>query len=383
MFVEMRVHNPSNKETQELYEILFALCKREEIQWEEKGEQVIITPCPQGQIIVQEKGRDISLSSTTRYAGPGFHAFVVEFMLDVQTETGRSFDLYDDLNYDQDANFDRLVQIYEDEIAYIKGLIKEHPDLVRMNTIYQTTEFYPLQKKGMIPTIRGYLDQERFFKMSEKELMPYFYLWNDWDKDAQYYLQTALYLYVKENMGTYTFVHHTGSKYANEVCDYLELAHSLDPYLALPMEIYQECIQMTERKDEIQECISMDEEIKPYRIEPVYHLYENLQIAADGAALRSIDPINQALCLMAPYLDEEQWHWLIQASLSPSICGDIDSLQEELRIQKEQEHIIVDAARTIDGVKVYFHCALADEKDIPLIESYIDQSRLAPKWNEE
>lgn len=376
MFVQMQIDKLTKKEHQEFYDVVVALCQREQVQLEEKNDVVSIHACPQGVITIEEKEGTISCASSTRHGGPGYHAFVVDFFLDIQTELGKQFELYDDLNYDQDGNFDRLVQIYEDEITYLKGLLLNNDQMLRVNTIYDETVFYPLEKEGYVPTILGYLDKETFQRMSEKELMPYFYIWNDWDKDAQYYRQVALYRYVKEGLKEYTAINELSIKYANEICDLLELSHSLDPYIPLPMEIYQELLSYLDRKPTLTECVSMNQDIQPYRIEDVYHLYDDLQIVAHGASLRSVDRVAQSLCIMAPYKEDQHWHWLIQASHNPGICGYLED-EDKKQIQQE-DHWILEAKKEGAGDPIYFHCVVADKKDIDYVQSCINRSQWMP-----
>ncbi len=376
MFVQMQINTLTKKEHQEFYDVVVALCQREQVQLEEKNDVVSIHACPQGVITIEEKEGAISCSSSTRHGGPGYHAFVVDFFLDIQTELGKQFELYDDLNYDQDGNFDRLVQIYEDEITYLKGLLLNSEDMLRVNTIYDETLFYPMVKEGKVPTILGYLDKETLKRMSEKDLMPYFYIWNDWDKDAQYYRQVALYRYVKEGLKEYTNINELSIKYAHEICDMLELAHSLDPYIPLPMDIYQELLSYVDRKPILTECVSMDQEIKPYRMSDVYHLYDDLQIVAHGASLRSVDKVSQSLCIMAPYTQEEHWHWLIQASHNPNICEYLEN-EDSKQIQQD-DHLIIEAKKEKEGKPIYFHCVIADEKDLDYIQFCIKNSQWMP-----
>ena len=67
----------SQKEMNELYEVLGLIARREEVQIEDRYDHVDILVCPQGKIVVTEEDGDMVLRANTRHAGPGFHAFVV------------------------------------------------------------------------------------------------------------------------------------------------------------------------------------------------------------------------------------------------------------------------------------------------------------------
>lgn len=121
MYVQLICKNRTNKEKDELYEVLGALALREQVQIEERGDMVEIDACPQGKIQVYEDGRDVILTSNTRHAGPGFHAFVVDFFQDIQQELPGDYEMMDELEFDKDGDFHRIVHRYQDEIEYLRG----------------------------------------------------------------------------------------------------------------------------------------------------------------------------------------------------------------------------------------------------------------------
>ena len=58
MFVQLICPNRNEQEKNEIYQVLGLLCKREQIQIEERLDCVEILVCPQGKIQVTEKGKD-------------------------------------------------------------------------------------------------------------------------------------------------------------------------------------------------------------------------------------------------------------------------------------------------------------------------------------
>ena len=383
MFVQMYCENRSQKDKDEIYEVLGLLCRREEIQIEDKGDSVEITVCPQGKIVVTEEDDQVILSANTRHAGAGFHAFVVEFFLDIQEEIEGKYELNDDLSYDGD--FNRLCEIYEDEIVYLKDVLLNNDLVQSQNYMYDETFFLPLNDHRSIITSIGKLDKEEFKIMDPKALLSYFYVWNEWDKDAQFFKNAALLTLAKEGAGKYTNMNETTIKFANLICDYIELAYENDPMISLPMKEYNSICALLERKNKLENAKQMEEEVIQYRTKEVFHLFEDVKVVAHGMAERSYDPTNQSLCLMAPYLDDESWDWLIQASKESDICVHKNELldkkpivyrNKEMYVEtyKEDGYIVIEAIVVQGDRTLYFHCTIANEKNIPYITQCIKES---------
>ncbi|MCF0259819.1 MAG: hypothetical protein HUJ54_08165, partial [Erysipelotrichaceae bacterium] len=69
MFVQLICKDRNENEMNELYQVLGALCEREGVQIEDRGDRVEILACPQGKIIVTEDDKDMVLTANTRHAG--------------------------------------------------------------------------------------------------------------------------------------------------------------------------------------------------------------------------------------------------------------------------------------------------------------------------
>ena len=108
------------------------------------------------------------------------------------------------------------------------------------------------------------------------------------------------------------------------------------------------------RENQLKQPVEMEQEPSQYRSKDVYHLWQDFKVVADGAALRSIDPVNEALCLSSPYLEEDQWDWFIMASHNDTIFDTVDTLEAYLQ---EGQNVL------------YFHCVMKDKKD----ENYLKQ----------
>ncbi|MDD7280815.1 MAG: hypothetical protein PUH10_02290 [Erysipelotrichaceae bacterium] len=390
MFVQLYCLERNEKAKNEIYEVLGLLCKREQIQIEDKGEIVEITVCPQGKITVTEQDDTVVLSATTRFAGPGFHAFVVEFFMDVEEEIEGKYELKDDLYYDGD--FNALCSIYEDEIVYLKDLLLKNEDMQKQNYCYQQTFFLPMNDSKSIITPIGKIDKEEFRQMSPKELMPYFFIWNQWDKDAQYYKNAALYLLATQGAGKYTNMNETTEKYAKEICDFVELAYQQDANITLPVNEYNYICEQLDRKPKLENAKKMEQEVYQYRLKEVYHLFDNVRILANGLVERCFDVTSQSLCLSCPYEDETNWHWLIQVSKNDSICMHLNELEQtkpisykgkdiQIHVYEEDGYYVLEAI-VKQKENIYFHCVSQEESSIPYLTQCIKQSEFQIEMDE-
>ncbi|MBU9896344.1 hypothetical protein KSW27_09245 [Holdemanella biformis] len=385
MFVQMICKDRNEKEMNELYEVLGLIARREEVQIEDRYDHVDILVCPQGKIVVTEEDGDMVLRANTRHAGPGFHAFVVDIFKDIQEEIPGEYELIDDMEFDKDEDFDRLSSMYEDEMDYIRGVLLENEVMRQQNYMYDETYFLPLQKENRIFTSQGDLDLKEFKHMNTRDLMDAFYVWNNWERDAKFYKNCALTLLAKEGVGEYTLMNENTIKHANDICEYIEAAYEKDHNVDLPLDAYADLCEKLGRENKLQNAKNMEQEAIQYRIREVYHLFEDARVVASGAAERSYDPVNQALCLMSPYTDEAQWDWLIQASKQPGIVTNLENIMEQDPIQYDKKTIWMDSWQE-DGIYVleavlrykekflYFHDVCAKEKDLAFLEQCIKES---------
>ncbi len=385
MYVQLLCKDRNEKEMNELYEVLGALCQREGIQIEDRGASVEILACPQGKIVVTEDDKTMYLTANTRHAGAGFHAFVVDLFKDIEEEVPGEYELIDDLDYASNEDFHRLHHIYENELDYVRQLLLSDPGFRQKNYLYDETYFLPVEKPDRILTSIGDMDQKEFMEMELHDLMDSFYVWNDWDRDARFYRNAALTLLAKEGVGVYTNMNEQTRKTANEVCDYLEIAHEKDKDLPMPLKEYHQLVGLLGREDKLKDAIKMEQEAIQYRTREVYHLFADAKVVAPGAAERSYDPITESINLMAPYTDDGQWTWLIQASREPMIITNKKGLADqepELYDGKsiwmddwmEDGYYVLEAEVRKDDRSLYFHDVAVSEKELPYLKQCICQS---------
>ena len=356
MFVQLICKNRDQEEMDELYQVLGALCEREGVQIEDRGDKVEILVCPQGKILAREEGKDLILSANTRHGGPGFHAFVVDLFKDVEEEIPGDYEMVDDMEYAADNDFERLVSAYETELDYVRKLILDEPEFRNRNYLFDETYYLPTNEKGKVLTSTGDMDEDEFRNKPLEDLMDHFYIWNDWDRDGRFYRNSALTLLAKEGHGKFSAMNDQTEKVADEICDDLEIAFRLDPTLPLPLKTYDELTKLLHRENKLKGAIEMDQEAVQYRTREVYHIFEDVRVVAPGTAERSYDPVTQSVFLMAPYTDDQAWTWLIQASKQPSILPNYSLVMDQKPTSTEDGNVIwmyeyqVDGSYNLDAV---------------------------------
>lgn len=386
MFVQLICKDRDDKQMEELYEVLGALCQREGVQIEERGNQVEILVCPQGKIVAQEQGKDLILSANTRHGGPGYHAFVVDLFKDIEEEVPGEYELSDDLEYDKDEDFERLISVYENELDYVRRLILEEPGFKNRNYMFDETYYLPKTEPGKILTASGDMDEKDFRNKDIHDLMDHFYIWNNWDRDGRFFRNAALTLLAKESYGEFSKMNEQTEKIADEICDDLEIAFRLDPTLPLPVEEYKSLIALLKRENKLEGAIEMDQEAVSYRTREVYHVFEDVRLVAAGTAERSYDPATQSVFLTSPYKEDQEWAWLLQASKQPSILPDSSSVMDQdpevrddgsvlwMEDYKEDGIDYIDAVIRDDERRLYLHAAARSDAERDYLKRCIKES---------
>lgn len=386
MFVQLICKDREEKQMEELYQVLGALCEREGVQIEDRGSHVEILVCPQGKILAREDGRDLILSSNTRHGGPGFHAFVVDLFKDIEEEIPGEYELVDDLEYDKDEDFHRLVHQYEHELDYVRGLILEEPGFRNRNYMFDETYYLPIAQPGTVLTASGEMNEQEFKQKNLDDLMDHFYVWNNWDRDGRFFRNAALTLLAKESYGEFSKMNEQTEKIAEEICDDLEIAFRLDPTLPLPLKAYRRLTEVLGRDDKLSGAIEMENEAPAYRSREVYHVFEDVRLVAAGTAERSYDPATQSVFLTSPYTEAQEWAWLIQASKQSSILPDASEVMEQepvvredgsvlwMEEYREDEIFFVDAIIRDDERFLYIHALAHSEQERDYLKTCIRAS---------
>lgn len=327
MHVSLTFHSNDTQQIEECLSIIGALCEREGVGIREQKESLWLVPCVQGSILVEETKTGLVLSTQTRFAGPGYHAFVVHFFLDIieEMETGH-FEIQDDLHYDQSLDFDQLVAVFEDELVYLKGILLNQSHPIE-GILYDQETYLPSIQPDLVATPFGYVSKRLFSKAQGSQLMDLWYVWNGWEKDANYFAKAAMLTWAKYGPNELAAM--------EDVCDFVEQANHLDEHVGLPLNLYYRCCEALNRSPHLHHTHDRHVNVEAYLDNSVYVLWKNLAVYVPGQSQISI----QEDLLITGAHPETHWGYAIHL-----YEGEQELLGYGLRYeyQDESDQIVID-----------------------------------------
>lgn len=383
MKAELRAIAANEKQRNEVYEIIRLICDQEKLQLEERGDTIVIEVCPQGSILCTQQEDVITLKAHTNHGGPGFHAYCVNLFAWIREECDTACSVSDDCGFLENPDFSRLkYEVFYPWLSDLKRLLLEGA-LQHQNYYFDTAQYLVLPKEEAMITSCGYLDHHELEEMDAEALAPYFFLWNEEERDARFYKNCALHLLAKEGYGRYARMNEQSEKYAQMIVDYIDIAYSLDPAISLPLQAYQELCEQLGRETTITDGVMMEEEITQYRQHEVYHLFHEWNIYAPGCCERSYDGVHDELYLMAPYEDAScgwEWMWKIASYASqPESWEHLlqggerwtnDTLTGTYEVER-QEDLFLLRALLFGRERLYIEIAVREEADLPYLKACI------------
>lgn len=387
MKVSLRAKIKDEKQRNDFYEVLKLICDQEKLQLEERGECVVVEICPQGVIECREDEGSIRMETHTSHAGPGFHAYCVNLMEWIDEECEAECAVSDDCGYREQPDFQHLkYDIFYPWLQDLKRLLLEEESMQRKNYYFDSSHYLPASHSDRIITPCGFLDRHEFEEMDIEQLAPYFFVWINEQRDAQYYKNCALHLLAKEGYGGFARMNEVSEKFASMIADYIEIAHQKDPSITLPLHAYHELCRLLGREEAVSEGVEMDEEISQYRHQEVYHLFHEWSLYALGCCERSYDPVHDELYLMAPYVDAgDGWEWMWKASCHSLEAASWAEVEENgthwqnetvkgIDLLTEQDDFYqLRSLLSCDQQRLYLELIIKEEKDIAYLRSCVHQ----------
>ena len=156
--------------------------------------------CNMGMVTVNVTENKLSGSAQTNTAGAGFHAALVDFLCDLGDNTGMDMKIGDPTNYHLHKNFRRLKE--EHMYAWLKSVLRmplERPVPPTQYCMgYNISGFIPENIGGTIVTSMGRFSiaslKKRLAEKGLDDLANDFFVWNNYEKDARYSRNNAVYL---------------------------------------------------------------------------------------------------------------------------------------------------------------------------------------------
>ncbi len=329
------------------------LGEKEQIKVEDYGDLVQLHLCPNGIIsCVYEKGF-VSLTAITSYAGAGFHHAALRLMQKIQEESEIDFSLQDSSNYLTHQDFELLEAHFYEWLEEMREQIIGAAFDAQFMIAWDHQSYEPQPKEAHVITPLGYLSYDEIAMNEAPELAQRVFVWNQIEKDASFYRNTALALLWKEGYFTYANMNETTKQIAHEIVDRFEIAYEKDAQIAIPMHAYSELCQVLGRTPQIRLAHKLDETTAfGYRRHHVYYPFHNWRIAAIGTCEKQEDAFSDALILIGPYESENApWSWMMKATPVPlrkaafehALVMDAEGLQGSYRLIKEVDHQVLDA----------------------------------------
>lgn len=135
----------------------------------------------------------------TNLAGPGFHAYIVDFLEKFAQAYNLSFNIDDETNYFTHRNFEQLQEHFN---GWLRGLI--NTSLTQLNSenyssliICWNESFFPINRAETVITPMGRFPIAKLSEYCQsqdsiKEFAKEFFVWNELEKDARFYRNNAL-----------------------------------------------------------------------------------------------------------------------------------------------------------------------------------------------
>ncbi|MEG1731732.1 MAG: hypothetical protein RR252_01140 [Longicatena sp.] len=392
MAIEIELQGTLEKESEQegFSGFLVSLCEEKKIKAEDYGTSVLLDICPEGSVVCSYTGCFISIVAQTNIAGPGFHAFVVRLFDDIMMESDVHFEVSDPTQYYMNRDFEEL------KYAYFYPWLKEIGEFALEESKVQQDicvawpihYYHPTVKEGYMVTPMGYLAIDDFSNKDMMQIAEKFFVWNEIERDAQYYINCALVILWKECYFTYSEMNDESEKQTHSALDYLEAAYDKEPSIGIPS-VYTELCKIVHREPCIEHYVSIDIPNLGYRKEDVFYEIGDWLLPCSGCAEKTFDKSTQTTTFMAPYENADTpWSWMMRvntycfekeaATFSEAL---LDSSENNFSfehkgcigkgvIQESVEYITLLAQVNCEQDTLFMECIMKDKKDITMFQTW-------------
>ena len=255
--------------------------------------------CPCGIIDVCIENYYAVLKTNTALAGPGYHAFVCELFDKIQKEGPVYLSIDDECDYLQDHDLNRIRDIAF--YPYMRRLMESFSKMKEdeeATYAWENKSYLPIAKEKSIITPLGYVYAAQCRNLSIEEACRQFYIWNEIEKDALFYRNSALVSLWCDCLFENSLYDEASLSLAKSICIALEKAHELDKSLPLPVDEYQLLCKMLKRENRIFDVDQYPQGDIGYRKNPVFYVYGNWFIYFQGNAIQRFDGHTMILEIM-------------------------------------------------------------------------------------
>ncbi|MDR2706530.1 MAG: hypothetical protein LBC02_12185 [Planctomycetaceae bacterium] len=254
--------------------------------------------CSCGDVLLNFYQGQITCECQTNHVGPGFHAGVVDFLDKFARECDLSFELHDEADYFTNRNFKQLQDKFNQWLSGVVHFVLEHANSNEYNSLmisWETTLYYPEEIPGTVISSMGRFPIAKLAEYDQSKenielLAKEFFIWNDLEKNARFYRNSAL-----TELWTNCYFMPSSRSEQDQVINgqiiaFLEKAVAIDPTLPFPKREYIELCELHGVKG-----ISVESlldytflESIGYRKKLINHQIGNLKISLPGYFLFEI-----------------------------------------------------------------------------------------------
>jgi hypothetical protein len=254
--------------------------------------------CPGGELLLNFYRGQIICECQTNIAGPGFHAYVVNFLDKFAQKCNLFFELDDKTGYFTDRNFDQLQKHFN---RWLKGVIHsilsnaDSSEYHSLMICWSLDSYFPNNSAETVVTPMGRFPIAKFAEYDQSKdnfenFTKEFFVWNDFEKNARFYRNSAIAMLWSDCYFMPSSRSEQDRIINEEIVTFLEKAAAIDPTLQFPKREYIELCKLHGVKG-----ISVDAlpdytlfESIGYRKEPVLYTIGNLKITIPGYYLFEI-----------------------------------------------------------------------------------------------
>lgn len=263
-----------------------AVCVKENLVFEWNETQGFIYVCPCGLVEVTYENHYLVCKSNAALVGPGYYVYLVNLLKQMNGAVYLSLD--EDLNYEENPDFENVRYAFDNYLLNMIDVMSNLKDEDEATYAWDDKSFVPLAKEGHIITPFGYVQNTELRGISIEKARARFYIWNEIEKDAQFYLNCALVNLWSECSFENSKQSEKDQSIAQGICEALEKAHQMDANLALPVDEYQVLCKVLNRPISIKGVSQMDEKMIGYRKEKIWFIYGAWCILESGYAISKL-----------------------------------------------------------------------------------------------
>lgn len=250
--------------------------------------------CHMGDVLFNVKDGALIGESQTNVVGPGFHVAALEFIEGFFSFAKLKAELDDEGGYATHRDFDALRGNFN---GWLKGLIEvmtekqQSGEFTNLLLCWNTNQYTPKSVDGSIAAPIGRFNVEKLFARVERdgidEFAREFFIWNEIEKDARFFRNSALALMWEHCYFEPSARSNTDKDINDRVIGLLERTVSLDSALPFPVKDY---LRLCELGDKQPIDVSALTEYEPdyeigFRKDTVSYRLGNLSIPAPGNCL--------------------------------------------------------------------------------------------------